>query len=1009
MNRQQANRLFGRMLLKTAMGVFLTLGIAVLPVQAAAKSEDKAIERVQQTAVPITGTVKDKEGDPVIGANIIEKGTANGTITDLNGKFKLSVKNSHSVLVISYVGYKTQEVIVGSNRNKEIILYEDARMMDEVVVIGYGTQRKGDITSAVSSVKAEDFLAGNIQDASQLIKGKVAGLVITTPSGDPNSGSSINLRGLVSIAGNSEPLVLIDGTPGDMATVAPENIASIDVLKDASAAAIYGTRGAAGVILITTKTGHREEKATVQYSGYMSLSSFCNKIDMMGPSDIRAEKTNFADLGYDTDWVKGITQTGYTQNHSVSVSGGGKSTTYAANATYRKAAGVMKSTGNEEWRMSVDLNQYLLKDIVKLNFNLFKNFRRENLADANYAYRQAIIRNPTAPAYNEDGSYNEDFGLLQYYNPIAVLKEKTRIKKGEDTRMTANVTIEPIKGWQTNLMAATHRSTGNENIYTTHRHYTVTTENKQGLATRKHLGDQRDLLELTSKYESVIEKHRVSGLLGYSYQHYFWDNFEMTNHHFPNDDFLWYNMGGGTALIDGKASMGNERVDSRLVGFFGRFSYGYDDRYNVLISLRHEGSTKFGANNKWGNFPSVSLGWTLSNERFMKSLTWLDNLKLRAGFGVTGVEPYKSYLSLTRYKYSKSGYWYDGTKWNQGIVLNNEVNANPDLKWEKSEEWNFGLDVSVLDRRLSANLDIYRKDTKDLLYDYAVPVPPNLLPKTTANVARLRSTGWELMIHAIPVRTKDLEWSSTLTMSRNTTKLVSLSNDLYQASDYWYTGYASDPITMETHRAEIGGEMGRFWGMKTVGITEKGVWLIEDPRTGDAVEYNEDIKSDLGYRQYLGSGLPKLTLGWNNTIQYKGFDLTMQMNGQFGHKILNAQRMFYENNSIAYNRLKSAGDKVYGIAVLSKTMPQTFLSYYLERGDYFKMTNMTLGYTVAPKILTGWVDKIRVYVSGDNLFCITKYKGLDPELATNYFAAGYDDRDKYPSIRSFTFGLNITF
>lgn len=1004
----QRNRVFSRKMLKTAICFFLLSSAGISPAWALPRGGAiLANEILQQKAVTINGVIKDRAGEPIIGANVLERGTTNGVITNVEGKYALTVKSPQSVLVISYIGFKTQNLAVGSQKQLNITLEEDSEMMDEVVVIGYGTQRKGDITSAISSVKADQFLTGNVQDASRLIKGKVAGLVITRPSGDPNGESSINLRGLVSMKGSSTPLVLIDGTPGDLGTVAPENIASIDVLKDASSAAIYGTRGAAGVILITTKAGRREEKASVQYNAYMTLSSFYKLADMMTPSDIRAGKTNFADLGYDTDWVKGITQTGHTQNHSLSVNGGGKTTTYAANVAYRKERGVMKKTGNEEWKMSFDFNQYFLKDIVKLNLNLVKGLHEHDISDPGYTYRQAIIRNPTAPVYKEDGSYHEDFAALQYYNPIAIQNEKTGINKSEYTRMTGNLTVEPIKGWQTNLMIATHRSTSNDNYYTSQNYYTAQTSNLQGYAFREHYDDRTDYLELTSKYEASIGKHRINGLVGYSYQEYTWDKFNQANYNFPNDDFLWYAMGSGTALTDGKASMGSDKASSKLIGFFGRVSYGYDNRYNVLVSMRHEGSSKFGANNKWGNFPSVSLGWTLSNESFMKSLTWLNNLKIRAGFGITGVAPEDPYQSLTRYKYMSDSWWYDGKKWNQGMGV--EANPNPNLKWERTEEWNIGADFSVLNDRLSGSLDVYRKNTKDLLYDYVVPVPPNLVSTTLANAGNIRNTGWELMVNAIPIRNKNFEWNTTLTMNHNSTTLVSLSNELYQTENVLYTGYASDPVTMETHRVDVGGKMGQFWGMKSVGITPEGIWLIEDPRTGEAVEYSEQIKSDKSYRQYLGSGLPKITLGWGNNFRYKGFDLSMQFSGQFGHKILNGQRMFYENNSIAYNRLKSAADLVYGVAVLPKTMPQTFLSYYLENGNYVKMDNLTFGYTLNPQMFNGWISNLRLYVTGDNLFCLTKYKGLDPELATDFMASGTDDRDKYPSIRSFTFGLSVTF
>ncbi|MBK5720113.1 TonB-dependent receptor [Dysgonomonas sp. Marseille-P4677] len=963
-------------------------------------------KEMQQSKTTVTGTVLDENGDALIGVSIVEKGTTNGTTTDIDGKFSISVSNLNVTLMITYVGYEKQEISLNGKKDLYIILNEDTKILDEVVVIGYGTQRKGDVTSAIASVKAEDFLAGNIQDASQLVKGKIAGLTITKASGDPNASSSINLRGMISIDGNQNPLVLIDGNPGDMSTVAPENIASIDVLKDASAAAIYGTRGAGGVIIITTRSGKRDTKSVVNYSGYVTSSSYYKKADFMTPEDIRAGKTTFKDLGSDTDWLKGISQNGYTQNHSLSINGGTQSTTYAATVSYREEDGMIKNTGNNELKMTFDLSQYFLKDLIKVNLNLVKGIHNHDIADPAYAYRQAMIRNPTAPVYDNDGSYREDFSVLQYYNPVAILNEKTGTNRSEWTRMTGNITLEPIKGWKTNLMLASHTSFSNDKSYTTSKFYTAETNNRIGEAYRSSYENKTDLAEITSKYDNVFDKHRMSIMVGYSYQKSTSESFSASNYGFPTDYFEYNNLGAGTALNKGLAGMGSSKSESKLVGFFSRVSYGFDDRYNVLLSIRHEGSSKFGDNHKWGNFPSISLGWNINNEKFMKDFSWLNNLKLRAGYGVTGVIPNDPYQSILRYSYSKGNY-YNGTEWLKGLGA--VSNSNPNLKWEKSKEYNIGLDFSLLNNRFGGTIDYYTKKTSDLLYWYNVPVPPNLYGQTLANVGEMENKGIEIMLNGVPVRNKNFEWNTTITASNNKNKLISLSNDLYETENYLLTAYATDPISLPTHKVELGMSFGEFWGMKSVGLSDDGFWMIEDPKTGEAVKFNDDIKADENYRQYLGSGLPKVTLGWTNTFRYKNLDLNMLFTSQLGHKILNTQRMFYQNNSIAYNRLRSAGDDVYGVRPLSNSLTQTFVSYYLENGNYLKLSNLTLGYTLnLPKSVP--VSNCRVFITGENLFCITGYKGLDPELNSgNFKSAGTDDRDKYPTIRSFTFGLNLIF
>jgi len=1029
---KRANDIYGFMhgkaMVKATACLLMTAVAGTSPALASEETSENSIAAVAaQSKVTVKGVVKDAKGEPIIGASVMEKGTKNGTVTDFDGNYTLNVSSKNATLVISYIGFTTQEVQAGS----DVTLQEDNALLNEVVVIGYDTQRKGDVTSAITSIKEKDFLTGKIGDAAELIKGKVAGLNIVLSSGDPNASSSIMLRGINTIYGGVTPLILVDGIEGSLTTVAPENIASIDVLKDASAAAIYGTRGANGVIIITTKTGRRDHKAEVTYNGYVSFSNWYKKAKFMDTNDIIYGRTNFTYEGYDTDWLKAITRkAGYAMNHSITARGGGKNSTYSANVTYTDQEGIMRKSDSRDLKMQMDYTQYFLNDILKVNFNMLYTRHKNTNNDNNYAYRQALIHNPSSPIYNEDGSYYEEMSRFQYYNPVEIQNELIGDTRSHLARLTGNITVEPIKNWQTNLMLSL-KDTGSEGeTYYTKNYYSQVTSSINGWASKSSSNGRSDNLELTTKYSWEFSGHRMSALAGYSYLYNVYDGFSAGNGNFPSQEFLYNNLSLGTYLTDDDhtASMGSYKNDNKLIGFFGRFTWAYKDLYHLMFSIRREGSSKFGDNHKWGTFPSISAGWTISNEKFMQNAKWISNLKLRAGYGVTGQIPGSSYMSMTLYSYDTYGKHRnsDGS-WAQSLYVTQNPNAN--LKWEKTGEFNLGLDWSVLNSRLGGSIDFYTRKTTDLLYSYNVPVPPNMYSSTMANVGSMRNTGIEFSINAIPVQTKDFEWNTTLTLSHNSNKLLSLSNDLYETDNFQELyGGLSDPISVPTHCMEVGHRLGDFWGLKSVGVSANGVVLVEvkDADGNWVVKEFDTSYNTQSNRQRLGNGLPKVIAGWNHTFRYKGFDLSLQFTGQFGYKILNAQRCFYENNSIAYNRLKSAANWYGAVDTdlnpvldtngnqvqvqLSNSMTQGFWSDHLENGDFVKLQNATLGYTVPLK--QSWkkyLSNLRVYVSGQNLFCITGYSGLDPEVSNDFMTPGVDNRDKYPTVRSFTFGMNVTF
>ncbi len=957
----------------------------------------------------VTGTVKDETQQPVIGASIMVKGAENkGTVTDIDGKFSLANISENATLSISCIGFATEEISVVGQSVINIILKEDVNLLNELVVIGYGTQRKGDVTSAVASVKADDFNVGNISDAGELIQGKVAGLTIANGSGDPSATSTIRLRGVISLEGSTTPLVLVDGIEGSLNTVAPESIESIDVLKDASAAAIYGTRGANGVIIITTKGAKRNESVKASYTGYASLTDFANTLEFMDVADIRAGHTDLEDKGADTDWLGEITRTAFTHSHNINISGGMKNTTFYADATYRDRQGTIIDTYNEALNVNAGVSQWLFNDILKVSFDIQNSSTESDIVSSSSVYHQAILRNPTEPVYNADGSYYENFSATNYYNPVAYIKGREGSNKNDRTRLTGSFTVMPVKGWETTLKLATVKSNSHTDSFRNEVDYSNIKNGYTGYATQSYSAYKQNLLELTSSYDAEFGgKHRFNALAGYSWQNDLNYSFSATNYNFPSFFFGANNLSIGSALKEGQASMSSYKGESTLIGFFGRISYGYDNRYNLLVSVRHEGSSKFGTNHKWGTFPSVSAGWNIHNESFMQNVDAIDVLKVRAGYGVTGVIPGDSYMSLTRYNYG--GYYYKDGSWLPGMSI--ASNPNPDLKWEKSGEFNAGLDVQILDSRLGLTLDYYDKTTRDMLYWYAVPTPPNLYDETLANVGVMKNRGIEVAINATPVAKNDFRWDLTFTASHNSNKLVSLSNDLYETDNYQYNGGFGDISSARTHRLETGKRVDLWYGLVSTGVSENGKWMIENPATGNSEEYVVSMDNNEDYCQVLGHALPDVYLGFNNSFKYKNWDLSLQFTGQFGFKILNENRVQYESYYFTqYNHLKSLLDAPYedGNALGRAMNSKQWTSAHLENGDFVKLKNAAVGYNFNLK--NKWISSARVYVSGANLFTITKYSGLDPELSNDdlmYF--GHEYSSNYPPVRTFTLGLNLKF
>ncbi|WP_257666311.1 SusC/RagA family TonB-linked outer membrane protein [Parapedobacter tibetensis] len=981
------------------------------PLQEPSSSAVAPAVRQQQA----NGTVLDESSNPISGASIVLKGTGKGTLSDSEGRFALAGVSIGDTLYISYTGFLAKNIGYSGQGNLEIVLTRENKYLDEVVVVGYGTQRKADVTSSIASVKSEDFIQAPVKNAGQLLQGKVAGLTIASSSGDPTSGVAVLLRGNTTILGaNANPLVLIDGIPGDLNTVAPEDIESIDVLKDGSAAAIYGVRGSNGVIIITTKRFKEGQINALEYSTQLSAQTIARQADMLTAEDYRRQITEGTrdaswDNGNTTDWFEEATQTPFSQLHNLTYRGGNAETNYLFNVNYRDFNGIMRKSDNETFNGRVDVEHNMFDR--KLKFNLGIIGRQNSYTTTGdgssfdgWIYRQITIQNPTSPIKNENGDWFQE-GIFDYDNPLARLYETDGRNKSQYTRYNAKLTFTPIDALRLEANVAYDKYNQSRGYAETKKHISTTRDGRNGYAS---IGNDENIyrfIELIGEYKKDMGDHKLSILGGYGYQESERFNSSMQNWDFPTDVFGYARIGDGKALAEGNAAQASNREESNLISFFGRSTYSYKDKYLLMASVRHEAASQlYGADKPWGTFPAVSLGWRINEEPFMKNLGFVDDLKLRMGYGITGNPPNNLFLGVATLEYAD--YFLINGSWVRSLRA--AQNPNPHLRWEEKKELNFGLDYSFLSGRIYGAIDYYNRRIDGLLYDYQVPSPPNIYTSTRANVGIMENTGLEVELSMIPVRKSDFTWTTQLLFSTNSNKLVSLSNDLYQLeTNYFTAGGTGVPIQTHTHIVEIGEKIGDFHGYKVVDISDDGYWIYED-ENGDMISYNE-FNRGFEDKQVLGNGIPKYYAGWNNTFKYKNWDLGVTMRGSFDYQIINFQRMYNENTGDErYNRLASAYDKIYGKAVLNKNVPLEFNSHYVEDGDFWKIDNITLGYNFR-KINLNFVHSARIYVSSLNTITITGYKGIDPEVNWTGLDPGIDGRDKYPTTRTFTVGINVSF
>lgn len=959
--------------------------------------------------IAVTGKVSDKSGQPLPGVSVTLKGTSTGTTSDASGAFSLTANDSTAVLVFTYVGFPMQEITLGNRTTLDVTLSSSAGQLNEVVVIGYGTQKRKEVTSAVATVNAEGFNKGNISDVAQLLQGKVSGLSISRPGGNPNGGFTIRLRGLSTLGANTSPLVVVDGQIGaDINTIDPNDIQSMDVLKDAASAAIYGTRGSSGVIIITTKKGGRTP--VVSYNGSITSEKPSKFTPHMSAAEFRA--AGGKDLGASTDWNEEITRNAISHIHNLSLSGGtGTGTNYIASINYRNSEGVAIRTGFNQVNAHFGLNQRALKD--KLFFTIdATSTRRESDFGFDRAFQYATIFNPTAPLRTDDptlnltGSGYVEQNFVEYANPLAVLEQNTNKGTNKRTNINASLTYEIFKGLKLLTRYAQQTTSNYRWLYLPKTSFDTRLLNTGGARngsgfTRNGVAQKQDdenfnqLYENTLSYDrKVLGKIQLSALAGYSYQDFTNEGFLVQAGDFLTD-ITSENMASAQDLKTGKSNATSYKNGSKLVAFFGRLNLNYNDIAFLSASLRREGSTQFGVNNKWGNFPAVSAGVDFSR---LTNLGTVSSLKLRASYGVTGALPPNAYLALFLYGPTANNFYYNG---NYIPSYEPTQNSNPDLKWERKAEFDIGIDFTAFDSRLTGSIDYYNRNTTDLLFNAIVPVPPFPTNRRWENIGTLKNTGVEFLIGYDVIKNTAFEWNTSVNFSTFNIKLTELERDLkiIGASNLGSPGQEATEIT----RAVKGQEIGIIWGPIYKGVDANGKYVFADSS-------GKDTPNAKAFETQIGNGLPKFELGWTNTFRYKNLDLNFFFRGSFGHDLVNTARAFFENSTptvvASYNVVKT---KYYDPKL---TTGQTFSSLYVERASFVKLDNATLGYNFTMKS-TSAIKGIRAFINAQNLFVITDYTGVDPEVRYSYggniLAPGVDARDTWVRTRALTLGVNVKF
>lgn len=969
----------------------------------------------------VSGTVKDANGEPLIGVSVLEVGTQNGAVTDMYGNYKLKVKPG-AKLKISYIGFTPQTVKAGSN--SQIVLQEDNTALNEVVVVGYGTMRRKDVTSSITTVNAKDLNKGVYTDPAQMLQGKVPGLVVSS-TGDPNGSPSITLRGASSLRTGEamQPYYVIDGIPGvDISMVAPDDIESIDVLRDASATAIYGSKAANGVIMITTKKGkNNQERVNVSYSGYAAFDDVLKTLDMASADDIRGYvQSNGLDYAYDkgssTDWQKEVLRTGFSHNHNLSINGGSKKTTYMASLNFMNRKGIVRGTDMNRVNFRSMVSSKVLKDHLDLSAGLNAMYGKHKGVQMGVDGASVLDAmnyfNPTNPIKNADGTWVAGEGS-QNYNPLSLINEDTSEFMWKRMQFIGKATAYIIDGLTWNLNYQYSNKQRTYSGYDSHQSQLNGVADLQGRANRSTYFGEDQTFETYFNYDTTIaKKHKVGAMLGYSWEER--DNndgFGLTVHNFFDDALKW-NQLSYAGQIDGMTAVESGTKEKiRNISFYGRISYSYDSRYMLQATLRRDGSSVFGKNHRWGTFPSVSAAWNITEESFMdglKDALNLSNLKFRVGYGISGnALGFGAYSAVATYGANGSITTINGKDW---ATLQATKLANEDLKWEKTSMLNVGLDFAFFNGRLNGSIEFYNKVTDDLIWDY--PVSSFIYPYGTiaANVGKITNNGVEFSINAIPIQNKNFTWQTALNLSHNKNKVNRLTNEKYKTGTFTQGDPRVAGVSAYGWTQQImeGQPLGTFYTYEFAGYNADGkaTYYEHDAETG---ERTGTTTTDPKYkdRTITGCAQPKLNLGWNNTFSYKNWSASFFLTGMFGQKAYNGLRAHYTAPDFfagGKNVLKEFITNRPATDVTSNVPSDRFI----ENASFLRLQSLSLGYTF--RNLDGWVNSLQLYGTVNNVFTITSYKGLDPEVNMGGIDPGVDYRwSTYPHTRTFMLGAKINF
>ncbi len=976
----------------------------------------------------VTGVVKDDLGEPLAGTKVQVKGTKNVVMTDANGKFSIRA-NKGQQLVFSFMGF-TEKTVPVDGKPMNIMMAEDAKTLNDVVVIGYGSLARKEVASSITSLRPQDMDIAVVTSPEQMLQGKVPGLVITNTS-DPNGQASISLRGASSLREGAamEPYYVVDGVPGvSLSLVAPEDIESIDVLRDASATAIYGSKAANGVIIVTTKKGSKSGRTNVTYSGFVAADKTMKTLDMMNASQFK-EVANITGvdvvglIGHDanTNWRDEVLRTSFTHSHNISINGGHNKTSYSASLNYLDKDGVVRGSDMNHLTARTFVQTSILKDhldiSISLNGSVKNNHHGEEVSPgATNTQGKSILNamyyySPLAPVVLPDGSRYSNTTISQNYNPLTMISEDRYNTTEKLLQGVGKLTAHIIEGLDLNMNFSYQNQQAIYNNYNTTKSEIYSSQT--GNASRSTISNIDKQMEVYANYSHLWnDKHKLALMAGYSWeQQDHNDGFGLNVWNFYNDHTQYYNMGLGNKF-DLSSIISHQMTTLRMISFYARANYAYDNRYMLQATIRRDGSSAFGKDNRWGYFPSASFAWRISEEKFMKDQNIFNDLKFRIGYGVSGNSlGFDPYAARLLYGYNGATFPYGNEIYK---TLAATANDNPGLKWERTGMLNLGIDFEVLNGRLGGTIEYYDKRTKDLIHWYTVSTNRYQYGTLPANVGEISNKGVELTINAIPVQGREFQWNTTFTLSHNKNRVEKLSNAAFSV-DYIDQGSIDAGANGTVQRIMEGCPIGQFYTYHWVGYENgQSVYTNFDyDEEGNLFENGTTKNPGDEDRIKAGSAQPKVAFSWSNTLTWKKWSLSAFFQGVGGNKIFNGKEAFY-GNVAQVNTGKNATLSLYKLVTEDPTRAVDVARYstlsdrYIEKGSYLRLSALTLGYDFGR--MGDWIQNLRLYATINNVFTITGYDGTDPEVSLGGLTPGIEwAQASYPRTRTYLFGVNINF